>query len=380
MRNIKGIKKIVIKVGSSSLCDEKGQIQKQKVLHFITQISKLVKDGYSIVLVSSGAIAAGMGALHLESKPKTMPEKQALAAIGQARLMQIYEEIFELFEMKCAQVLLNHGDFDDRKRLMNLSNTMNALMNYGVIPIVNENDALAVEEIKVGDNDTLAALLLSVVGADLLVLVSDIDGLYDANPHENPQAKLIKYVDFVDDRIEKMAGGSSSGLGTGGMMTKIKAAKIVNDYGSHLAIVNGQKENYLLHLFDEEENGTWFNGQSGKNLNAKAHWLTYRSSSKGEIVVDDGAVMALTHNRKSLLPSGVIGVHQHFLMGQVVDIIDRFGYRVAKGISNYSSEEIKLIMGHNTNDIENILHYKDYDEIVHANNMVIVGGKNDGRN
>lgn len=375
MRNIEGIERIVVKVGSSSLCNEKGQIQKGKILHLIMQLSKLVKLGYSVVLVSSGAIAAGMGALHLDRKPKTMPEKQALAAIGQARLMQIYEEIFELFEMKCAQVLLNHDDFDDRKRLMNLSNTINSLMNYGVIPIVNENDALAVDEIKVGDNDTLAALLLSVVEADLLVLVSDIDGLYDANPHENPQAKLIKYVDYVNEDIEKMAGGSSSQLGTGGMMTKIKAAKIVNDYGSHLAIVNGQKDDYLLRLFDEEENGTWFNGQSGKSLNAKAHWLTYRSSPKGEIMIDDGAVIALSQKRKSLLPSGVIGVHHHFLMGQVVDIVDSSGQRIAKGVSNYSSDEIKLIMGHNTNDIENILHYKDYDEIIHANNMVLIGGK-----
>lgn len=375
MREVKKIKKIVVKVGSSSLCNSLGQIQKEKILRLIMQIVELERQGISVVLVSSGAIAAGMGAMRLERKPQTLPEKQALAAIGQAALMQIYEETFELFQMKCAQVLLNHGDFDDRKRLMNLSNTMHALMNYGVIPIVNENDALAVEEIKVGDNDTLSALLVPVVEADLLVLVSDIDGLYDRNPHEYKNAQFIHYVDEVTEDIEKMAGGSSSSLGTGGMMTKIRAAKIVNDYGSSLVIVNGEKDNYLLHVFDDHENGTWFNGKSGKNLNAKAHWLAYRSNSKGKIIVDEGAKRAISLHRKSLLPSGVIDVVDHFLMGQVVEIVDQKGHRIAKGISNYSSEEIKLIMGHNTSDIENILHYKDYDEIIHANNMVILGGE-----
>ena len=373
MRDVKGIKRLIIKVGSSSLCNEKGQIEKEKILHLVLQISKLIKMGYSIVLVSSGAIAAGMGNLMLDEKPQTIPEKQALAAIGQAQLMQIYEDIFQLFHLRCAQILLNHGDFDDRKRLMNLSNTMHALMNYGVIPIVNENDALAVEEIKVGDNDTLAALLVPVVEADLLILVSDIDGLYDANPNECKDVHLLKYVDRVTEDIEKMAGGSSSNLGTGGMMTKIRAAKNVNDYGSHLVIVNGNRENCLIDIFNEEENGTWFNGNSGKNLKAKAHWIAYRTSSKGNIVVDQGASLALKQYRKSLLPSGVIDVNGHFMMGQVVDVLDDRGEKIAKGVSNYSSDEIKLIKGHNSQDIKDILHYKDYDEVIHANNMVIIG-------
>ena len=374
MRDLQGIKKIVIKVGSSSLCNQKGQIEKEKILYLILQISKLIELGYSIVLVSSGAIAAGMGALGLKEKPQTIPEKQALAAIGQAKLMQIYEEIFQLFDIECAQVLLNHGDFDDRKRLINLTNTMHSLMQYGVIPIVNENDALAVDEIKVGDNDTLAALIVPAVEADMLILVSDIDGLYTSNPHVDKDAQLIKFVDYVDDDIRHMAGDTSSELGTGGMATKIKAAKIVNDYGSHLVIVNGQQENSILHIFDEHESGTWFNGKSGVNMNAKVHWLTYRTSSKGCIVVDDGAAEALKIHRKSLLPKGIVNVQEHFMRGQVVDIMNVCGEKIAKGISNYSSEEIKLIMGHQSCDIESILHYKDYDVVVHANNMVIIGG------
>lgn len=378
MRNIKKIKKIIIKVGSSSLCDYKGQIQKEKILHLISQISQLIKQDYSIVLVSSGAIAAGMGALKLNSKPQTIPEKQALAAIGQAKLMQIYEELFDLFNIKCSQILLNHGDFDDRKRLLNLTNTMEALMQYGVIPIVNENDALAVDEIRVGDNDTLSALLVPAVSADLLILVSDIDGLYTANPHTDKDAKLLKFVDGIDKKIESMAGDSSSNLGTGGMMTKIHAAKIVNDYGSHMVIVNGNQDNSILHIFDEYESGTWFNGESGVNLNSRLHWLTYRTTSKGKIVIDDGAKDALTSSRKSLLPKGIVDVQDHFLMGQVVDIMDMNQQRIAKGICNYSSDEIKLIMGKKTNEIESILHYKDYDEVVHANNMVIIGGEKHG--
>ena len=258
MRPVEEIKKIIIKVGSSSLCNEKGILDKEKILHIILQISQLVHDGYCITLVSSGAIASGMGALSLEKKPDSIPDKQALAAIGQAKLMQIYEEIFDLFGLKCAQILLNHDDFDDPKRLENLHHTMNSLINYGVIPIVNENDALAVEEIKVGDNDTLSALLAKVMNADLLVLVSDIDGLYTKNPHLYKDAQLIRYVEDITPDIMSMAGGSSQSLGTGGMLTKLNAAKIVNDQGCHMVIVNGRFHHCIVNIFNEYENGTWF--------------------------------------------------------------------------------------------------------------------------
>ena len=368
-RDISSIKTIMIKVGSSSLCDESGQLNKEKILNLVLQISKLKKQGYSLVLVSSGAIAAGMGLLELDSKPTTIPQKQALAAIGQAHLMQIYEEIFELFQLKCAQVLLNHGDFDDRKRLMNLCNTIHALLDYDVIPIINENDALAVEEIKVGDNDTLAALMVPVVNADLLVLVSDIDGLYTKNPKVYEDAQLLSFVEKVDESIENMAGGTTTSLGTGGMATKIKAAKIVNDYGKNLVIVNGSKDNYLLNIFNEHENGTWFNA-SKNSLKSREHWLAYRTNTKGKVIIDEGARKALETHRKSLLPKGIINVEGHFLMGQVVSIECEDSV-IGKGIVNYSSDEIKLIMGLNTQSIEEVLHYKDYDEVIHANNMIL---------
>lgn len=368
-RDISSIKTIMIKVGSSSLCDSNGQLNKEKILKLVLQISKLKKEGYTLVLVTSGAIAAGMGLLGLDSKPTLIPQKQALAAVGQAHLMQIYEEIFALFQLKCAQVLLNHGDFDDRKRLMNLCNTIHALIEYDVIPIINENDALAVDEIKVGDNDTLAALMVPVVNADLLVLVSDIDGLYTKNPKVYKDAQLLHFVECVDESIENMAGGSSTNLGTGGMATKIKAAKIVNDFGKNLVIVNGSKDDYLLNIFNEVKNGTWFNAKK-KSLNSRDHWLAYRTMTKGKVVVDNGAKDALVIKRKSLLPSGITSVEGHFLMGQVISI-ECDDQVIGKGIVNYSSDEIKLIMGRNSSEIEDILHYKDYDEVIHANNMIL---------
>ena len=375
MRNIKNIKRIIIKIGSSSLCQETGYIDKQKILYLVMQIAKLIENGYSVVVVFSGAMSAGMGVMVLPRKPETLQQKEALAAIGQAKLMQIYEELFQLFHLKCAQVLLNHGDFDDRQRLLNLSHTMNALMKYGVIPIVNENDALAVEEIKVGDNDTLAALLVPVIDADLLILVSDIDGLYTANPHVHPEAKLLKYVDRVDENIEKMASGSTSQLGTGGMATKIKAAKIVNDYGKHMVIVNGQKENSLLHIFDENEEGTWFNGASGRHMKARAHWIAYRTQSKGSLIIDDGACRAIKQH-KSLLSSGILDVQGQFFAGQVVDVLNKQGEKIAKGIVQYTSFEISLIKGHNSQEMKNILKSHDYDEVIHVNNMVLLGDEN----
>lgn len=369
-RRIEEVKKIVIKVGSSSLCDKDGKINKEKILMLTWQIAKLKREGYIVVLVSSGAIAAGMGALGLDSKPKTLPEKQALAAIGQARLMEIYEEIFQVFNMKCSQILLNHDDFDDRHRLMNLNHTINALLNYGVVPIINENDALAVDEIKVGDNDTLASLIVPLVEAQLLILVSDIDGLYTGNPHTDPDAVLIHYVDKIDDTILSYAGDAVSGLGTGGMATKLKAAQMVNALGSHMCIVNGQKENSILKALDNE--GTWFNGASGTNMNARRHWIAYRTKPRGTIIVDAGCRKAIVDKHVSLLPTGIKDVEGRFLEGQVVDIKDEELNTIAKGVVNYASDEIRLIKGHQSSEIDEVLHRHDYDEVVHANNMVVL--------
>ena len=259
MRDLSNIKNLIIKIGSSSLCDDEGNINKEKILNLIQQIAYIKRKGISITLVSSGAINAGVHVMNLECRPQTIPQKQALAAIGQASLMQIYEDLFSLFNLKCAQILLNHDDFDDRKRLMNFNNAMQALIEYDVVPIINENDTLAVEEIKVGDNDTLASLVVPAVNADMVVLVSDIDGLYDDNPHTNKNARLIRNVDGITKEIESMAKDASSKVGTGGMITKIRAAKVCNDFGCDMAIVNGNQPNVLIDLtkiFIRRENYT----------------------------------------------------------------------------------------------------------------------------
>ena len=273
MRDLKNIKNLVIKIGSSSLCDDEGNINKEKILNLIQQIAYIKRKGINITLVSSGAINAGVHIMNLAKRPQTIPQKQALAAIGQASLMQIYEELFSLFNLRCAQILLNHDDFDDRKRLMNFNNAMQALIDYDVVPIINENDTLAVEEIKVGDNDTLASLVVPAVNADMVVLVSDINGLYDDNPHTNENAKLIKNVNGITKEIEDMAKDASSKVGTGGMITKIKAAKVCNDFGCDMAIVNGNQQNVLVDLMDGKDVGTYFSGVAGRTLNSRQHWI-----------------------------------------------------------------------------------------------------------
>lgn len=370
MRNVEHIKNVIVKIGSSSLCSNTGKIHKEKVLNLVQQVAQLHRKGYKVTIVSSGAIAAGMGVLDLDTKPTTIPKKQALAAIGQASLMQIYEDIFHIFDLQCAQILVNHGDFDDRKRLVNLHNSLREVINYNMVPIINENDALAVDEIKVGDNDTLSALMAPVVDADLLVLISDIDGLYSDNPHINKEAVLIPQVDGVHSKIHAMAKDTSSKVGTGGMATKIRAAQIVNDYGCDMAIVNGSTPNILMDLLVGKEVGTYFT--STKVMSARNHWLLYRSLSKGKIIVDDGANEILTTKHTSLLPSGVLKVEGNFMTSQVVEVLNLKGIVIAKGISNYSSDELRLIKGLKSNEIEKVLHYKDYDEVIHANNLVII--------
>ena len=368
-RQVEGIKKIIVKVGSTNLCDTNGVINKQKILNIVEQLAYLRDKGYEVVLVSSGAVAAGMGAMNLKSKPSTIPQKQALAAIGQAKLMEIYEELFDIFGIKCSQILLNLDDFDDRKRLLNLFHTMNALVDYGVIPIINENDALAVDEIKVGDNDTLAALLVPVVEAQLLILVSDIDGLYTDDPRVDPDAQFLSFVEKVDHKVMSYAGDTGSNIGTGGMGTKLNAAKIVNAYGSHMCIVNGNKPNSIINALKDE--GTWFNGDQDRKLKARTHWIAYRSRTRGKVVVDDGCKKALLERHTSLLPKGIIGVLGDFRRGQVVAIVDKDEHLLGRGVVNYSSEEIRLIKGKKTSEIMDILHHKDYDEVIHANNIVI---------
>ncbi len=371
MRDLSHIKNVIVKVGSSSLTDESGRISDEKMLKIVSQLAYMKRKGLNVILVSSGAQAAGMGVLGLKKKPKEMAKKQALAAIGQAKLMQHYENLFGIFQLKCAQILVTHSDFDDRKRLSHLENAVTSLVKYGVIPVINENDTLAVDEIAVGDNDTLASLMVPVVDAHLLVLMSDIDGMYDDNPNENPQAHLISHIDNVEE-VAHFAKDSSSNVGTGGMVTKVNAARIVNAYGCDMAIINAGKDHSLTQFIDGEEIGTLFDGHHERDLSAREHWIRYRSNPKGKIIVDDGAFQSIQNKHTSLLPRGIVEVEGDFMAGAVTEIVNTQGISCGKGIVNYSSDEIRLIKGLKTNEIEKVLHHKDYDEVIHANNLVVI--------
>ena len=364
-------KRIIIKVGSSSLVLENGQLNNEFFSRFIKTISFLMHEGNQVVLVTSGAIAVGMGKLGLTRKPKQMALKQACAALGQATLMNEYEKYTSLDDILCAQILVNHDDFENRIRMVNLSNTLESLFENNILPIINENDALAVEEIKVGDNDTLASLIVPMINADILVLVSDIDGLYDKNPKIYKDAKKIDVVTSIDSSIDEMVGEITSNVGTGGMATKIKAARITTKAGCDMAIISANYVEKIKDLIEGEKIGTLFVGDS-KALHSKEHWMVFNAYAKGSIVVDNGASSAIL-KRKSLLATGIVKVEGNFKENNVIFIVDEYGKKLAKGISNFSSEEIKQVIGKHSQDVKEILK-STKDEIVHASMMVLIEG------
>lgn len=368
---IKDVKRIVVKVGTSTLTYPTGLLNLNKIENLVRQLSDAQNRGIEVILVSSGAIGAGIGKLGLKERPKTIPEKQAAAAVGQGILLHMYEKIFSEYGKPVGQILLTREDLSHRTRFLNASNTFYSLLEQGVIPIVNENDAIVVDEIKFGDNDTLSAMVASLVDADLLVLVTDIDGLYDSNPKTNPDAKFIPVVDEITEDIVAAAGGAGSSLGTGGMATKINAGKIATSSGSSMVIVNGDNRNFLTDILDGKEIGTLFLGQED-HVKAKKHWMAFATKPTGSIIVDDGAEKALVNHNKSLLPKGIISIDGTFQEGEVVSILNSKKEEIAHGITNYNSMEIDLIKGLDSNVIEDKLGYKNYDEVIHKNNLVIL--------
>lgn len=372
---MKEVQRIIIKVGSSSLVLENGDLNEMFFNKLINTISTLMNNQKEVVLVTSGAIAIGMGKLGLSKKPKVMALKQACAALGQSTLMNEYEKYASKYNILCAQILVNHDDFENRKRMINLSNTLEELFKNKVLPIINENDALNVEEIKVGDNDTLSALVVPMVNADLLVLVSDIDGLYDKNPKQYSSAKKIDIVKKIDKEIDMMVGDITSNVGTGGMATKIKAARISTLAGCNMAIISNDDVDKISNIINGENVGTLF--ISDKVLHSKEHWIIYNTYAKGTIIIDDGAKDALL-KRKSLLPKGIIEVNGIFKDNDVVTIIDKQGNKIAKGISNYNSYEINNVIGKHTSEAKTILN-SEKEEIIHANSLVLIDGDNYGK-
>lgn len=366
-------RRIVVKVGTRLLCGTRGQFNLKRLESLGRDLASLWGEGRELVLVSSGAVGAGVGRLGLSRFPQTMPEKQAAAAVGQGILMQYYENVFTPLGITIAQVLLTQEDLRERKRYLNARHTFYTLFRYRVIPIVNENDTVAVEEIRFGDNDTLAALVACLIDADLLILLTDLDGFFTGDPRKNPDAKLIPEVHEITPEIEELAGGRGSDLATGGMETKLQAARIATGAGIPMVIASGMREGVLNAVVRGEEVGTLFIPREDR-MQARKRWIAFSSPVQGKIYVDRGAANAILKRGKSLLPSGVVGVEGDFEMGNVVSVIDPDGREIARGISNYSSADVERIKGRKTQEIKAILGYKDYDEVIHRDNLTVMVG------
>lgn len=364
-------KRIVIKVGTSNLTDKNYRLEPRKVEKLATEIVELKKRGKEVILVTSGAIGAGIGKLDLKRRPRDIKVLQATAAVGQNILMSTYDRYFDNYDQIIAQVLLTHEAFFNRQRYLNLRNTLVTLLKSGIIPIINENDTVAVDEIKLGDNDNLSALVASNLDAGLLIILSDVDGLFTYNPRRSKKAELISVVDEITPEIERIAeiGGKT---GVGGMKTKIQAAKVTMKAGIPLVIANGSEENILIRIIEGERVGTLFMPRTTRKMNGKEHWILFAASPKGSIKMDDGAKTALIKNSSSLLPSGIIDVEKEFRSGDTVSIVDSEGVEFAKGISNYSSSDIEKIKGMQSKDIEHILGRKDHTEVVYRDNLVFL--------
>ena len=361
--------KIVIKVGTSTLTDKEGVLNNKYILEFAAAVSEIEKSGHKVIIVSSGAIGAGIGHLKLKSKPKTLREKQALAAIGQPLVMNAYNESFAKYGITVAQLLLTRDDFDSRAKYINARNTMSELMEKNIIPVINENDTIAVEEINFGDNDTLGALVASAVDADTLIILTDVDGLYDGCPSTG---KLINRVEKITEETEAFASPkSSSEKGTGGMKTKVLAAKIATASGVNTVITNGMKLKLLKDIIECKEVGTMFSAKKNP-LEAKKSWIAFSRKPKGCVFVDKKAAEALTAKGKSLLAAGVTGVSGSFKRGDTVIVAEKDTKKdFARGLINYDCEDMLKIKGKNTKEIKKIIAAGE-DEVIHRDNLVIL--------
>lgn len=372
-------KRIVIKLGTNVLRNDEGYVSLPRVYSFIEDIANLVKSGKEVIIVTSGAVGLGKKRLGLEDTSGTAL-KQACAAIGQGKLMSIYENGFDTYGLTAAQILLTEDDFSVRQKYLSLRTTFNKLLELGVIPVINQNDTVSTldvalryvkEDMQVcfSDNDKLSALVASELDADLLIILSDINGLYDDNPKNNPDAKLIKSVPEVNDEVMALASGVSDG-GRGGMETKLKAARLVTRFGGKVLIANGKEPFIIKRIFKGEDLGTMFLPQK-ENLSDKKRWIGYATNIIGKIIVNDGAKKALLAE-KSLLPIGVIGVKNSFHKGDVISILDEKKKEFARGIVNYDSDSCKKLLGSHSDNIVEILGFKNYDAIITRDNITIL--------
>jgi glutamate 5-kinase len=365
--------RIVIKIGSN-IITKNLHLNEERLSSLAGEVSELWQAGHEVVIVSSGAIAAGMGKLNLQERPREIELKQAVAAVGQSALIWAYEKAFSRYNLKVAQILLTAEDFSSRTRYINSRNTILTLLGLRITPIINENDTVATDEIKFGDNDNLSALVGGLIGAERLIILSDVDGLFDKDPAVYSDARLIRQVlakDLKEKEFFRIAGGSSTKVGTGGMYSKLVAAKKAVEYGITVQIINGRKEGLLRKVLGGEEIGTVI--IPGKErISSRKGWIAFGARAKGSLVIDDGAVKAITEMGKSLLPSGILNVHGSFDTGDAVYCVSKSGAKIAKGLTNYSSAEIKRIKGRKTSEIEEVLGYKYSDEVIHRDNMIIL--------
>ncbi|MCE5322706.1 glutamate 5-kinase [bacterium] len=365
----KSIKRIVVKVGTSSLVSDNGSLNVEKMSALVSQLAEVKKQGRGVILVSSGAIRAGMERIGMTVRPKNIPVQQATAAIGQSALMQTYNELLSTYGIVPGQILLTRDDFDHRTRYLNARNTLRTLLKLGCMPVVNENDTVATEEIKFGENDTLAALVAACVDADLLINLSDVDGLFDGDPRSNHTCKLIEEVKQITPEIEDIACGTNGDCGSGGMHTKIEAAKIATSSGVKMVIANASRPNVIVDIVAGMSIGTQF--LRGETLNHRKRWIAFGNRVKGSIAVNEGARKMLVERGKSLLSAGITGCNGCFDVGDLVLVIDENSSRIARGLTNYSSHDILLIMGKRSSEIGKILGHKDFDEVIHRDNLVL---------
>lgn len=363
--------RIVAKVGSSLVTNDGQGLDRQAVAHWASQIAALRAQGKQVVLVSSGAIAEGMARLGWAKRPTSMHELQAAAAVGQMGLAQAYEVAFSTHNLRTAQILLTHEDLADRQRYLNARSTLFALLRLGVVPIVNENDTVATDEIAVGDNDTLGALVTNLIEADALIILTDQRGLYEADPRKNPDARFVSHGKAGDLTLEAMAGGSGSGIGKGGMLTKILAAKRAARSGAHTVIASGREENVMIRLANGECIGSELRAELPV-LSARKQWMADHLRLRGKLSLDAGAVQALLVEGKSLLPVGVRRIEGDFEPGDVVACLDLDGKECARGLINYSSSDARRIMGQPSSKIADILGSMTESELVHRDNLIIL--------
>lgn len=364
----------VVKVGSALLTDHGTGISADALDEWCRQIATLSTAGKRLVLVSSGAVAEGCRRLGFDVRPRTIHELQAAAAVGQSGLIEAYEQAFRRYERRIALVLLTHDDLADRERYLNARTTLNTLLDFGVVPIVNENDSVATDEIKLGDNDTLAGMVTSLLSADLLVLLTDREGFHEADPRTHPDAPVVREAPAGDKRLDAMAGAVAGSLGRGGMMTKLAAARSAARSGAHTVIAHGRSTDVLLRLARGESVGTLLTADLAP-LDARKRWIAEQLRAKGELCVDAGASQAIIHRGVSLLPAGVTDATGGFRRGDMVRVLDPDGVEIAKGLANYDALEVRKLIGRKSTDIEAVLGYVDEPEVVHRDNLVVNAGR-----